>query len=194
VAVSRIDTKHLALISVFSAIWIVSQIYLGPLIGQITRQHGVINRVVGWLLMVVLAELTGRFGRVSLMSAIAAFATRIVRRSASLYALTVGLGYALGGLVFDILYFLLYPQKFEGRRRKIYISVSSILSGIIAAVPYLVFKFYVLGLHGFLALSPVYAYYLIKGTSLSFFGSLIGLSFTPKIEMWKAKAGGTAEK
>ena len=188
-AVSKINTKNLALISIFSAIWIVSQIYLGPLIGQITRQHGVINRVVGWLLMVVLAELTGRFGRVSLMSAIAALATRIVRRSASLYALTVGLGYALGGLVFDILYFLPFANNFEGRRRKIYILVCSVLSGIIAIVPYLVFKFYMLGLHGFLALSPVYAYYLIKGISLSFFGSLIGLSLTPKIEVWKANVG-----
>jgi len=42
--------------------------------------------------MLVLAGLTGRFGRATAMPFIAAFATRIVRRSASLYALTVGLG------------------------------------------------------------------------------------------------------
>lgn len=75
----KFNAKDLAFISVFSAVWIVSQIFLGPWIGQITRQHGVINRLVGWLLMVVLAELTGRFGRVSLMSATAALATRIIR-------------------------------------------------------------------------------------------------------------------
>jgi len=137
--------------------------------------------------MVVLAELTGKFGRVSLMSAIAALATRIVRRSASLYALTVGLGYALGGFAFDILYFLPFTGNLEGGSRKIYILACAVLSGIVAAVPYLLFKFYMLGLHGFLALSPVYVYYLIKGTLLSFFGSLLGLSFTPKIKVWKDK-------
>jgi len=137
--------------------------------------------------MIVLAELTNRFGRVSLMSPIAALATRIVRRSASLYALTVGLGYALGGLAFDILYFLPFASNLEGRSRKIYILACSVLSGIIAAVPYLTFKFYMLGLPGFLALSPVYAYYLLKGTLLSFFGSLIGLSLTPKVKVWKVQ-------
>jgi len=85
--------------------------------------------------MVVLAELTKSFGRVSLMSAIAALATRIVRSSASLYALTVGLGYALGGFAFDVLYFLPFANNLEGRSRKIYILVCSVLSGIIATVP-----------------------------------------------------------
>ena len=183
----KLSAKDSALISVFSAVWIVSQIYLGPWIGQITRQHGVINRLVGWLLMVVLAELTGRFGRISFMSTIAALATRIVRRSTSLYALTVGLGYALGGLVFDVLYFLPFSSSLKGRSRKIYILVCSVLSGIVASVPYLIFKFYMLGPYGFLALSPIYMYSLLKGTLLSFFGSLIGISFIPKIEVWKDK-------
>jgi len=185
----KFNTKDLAFISVFSAVWIVSQIYLGPWIGQITRQHGVINRLVGWLLMVVLAELTGRFGRISFMSTIAALATRIVRRSTSLYALTVGLGYALGGLVFDVLYFLPFSSNLKGRSRKIYILICSVLSGMVASVPYLIFKFYMLGPYGFLALSPMYMYSLIKGTLLSFFGSFISLSFLPKIEMWKDRAG-----
>ena len=138
--------------------------------------------------MVVLAELTGRFSRVSIMSAIAALATRIVRRSMSLYALTVGLGYALGGFAFDILYFLPFTSNLKGRSRKIYILVCSVLSGVAASVPYLIFKFYMLGPYGFLALSPMYVYSLIKGTLLSFFGSLIGLSFIPKIEVWKDKS------
>jgi len=184
----RFNTKDLAFISVFSAVWIVSQIYLGPWIGQISRQHGVINRLVGWLLMAVLAELTGKLGRVSLMSATAAFATRIVRRSASLYALTVGLGYALGGLTFDVLYFLPFFRNLEGRSRKIYILICAVLSGLIASVPYLAFKFSMLGLEGFLALSPTYAYSTIKGAILSFFGSLISFSLTPKIKVWRAKA------
>ena len=51
------DTKELALISVFSSLWIVSQIYLGPIIGQITHVHGVIQRMFGWLLMIILARL-----------------------------------------------------------------------------------------------------------------------------------------
>jgi hypothetical protein len=182
---SGFSTKNLALISIFSAVWIVSQIYLGPVIGQITRQHGVINRLVGWLLMLVLAELTGRFGNVTMMSAIAASATRIIRRSASLYALTVALGYALGGLVFDLLYFLPITERIKGRNRKLFILASSVLSGVIASVPYLLFRLYTLGLYGFLALSTWYVYSVAKGTVLSFFGTLIGLSFAPKLELWK---------
>jgi len=52
---------------------------------------------MGWFLMLVLAELTNRFGRVSLMATIGAFATRMLRYTAVLYVWTVGLGYALGG-------------------------------------------------------------------------------------------------
>lgn len=183
----KFTTKELTLISVFSSVWIVSQIYLGPWIGQITQQHSIINRIVGWLLMLVLAELTGRFGRVTAMSFIAAFATRIVRRSASLYALTVGLGYALAGFIFDMLFFLPYTESLGGKTRKAYLLAASIISGIIALVPYLIFKFSMLSPYGFLALLPKYAYSLGKGTLLSFLGTFIGLSLMPKIEIWKAK-------
>ena len=183
----NLSTKEIALISVFSSVWMVSQIYLGPVIGQITQVHGVINRLVGWLLMLVLAELTGRFGRVSIMAAVAALATRIVRRSASLYALTVGLGYALAGLTFDVLFFLPATNNLDGRGRKAYLLSGSVVSGVIALAPYLIFKFSVLGLYGFLALSPNYAYSLAKGTLLSFLGTLVGLSFLPRVETWKPK-------
>jgi hypothetical protein len=182
---SRLTTKNLALISIFSAVWIVSQIYMGPIIGKITRQHGVINRLIGWLLMLVLAELTGRFGNVTVMSAVAASATRIIRQSPSPYALSVGLGYALGGLVFDLLYFLPITERMKGRSRKIFILGSSVLSGVIASVPYLLFKLCMLGLYGFLALSTWYAYSVAKGTALSLFGTLIGLSFASKLKPWK---------
>ncbi|MFQ5758721.1 MAG: hypothetical protein ACE5IF_03505, partial [Candidatus Bathyarchaeia archaeon] len=156
-------------------------------IGQITHVHGVINRLVGWLLMLVLAELTSKFGRVSIMSTVAALATRIVRRSASLYALTVGLGYALAGLTFDILFFLPLAKNLEGRARKVYVLGCSIVSGIVALIPYLIFKFSVLGLYGFLALSPIYAYSLVKGTLLGFLGTFIGLYLLPRVETWKPR-------
>jgi len=170
----RFTTKELTLIPVFSSVWIVSQIYLGPWIGQITQQHGIINRIVGWLLMLVLAGLTGRFGRATAMSFIAAFATRIVRRSASLYALTVGLGYALAGFIFDMLFFLPYTESLGGKTRKACLLAASIISGIIALASYLIFKFSMLGPYGFLALLPKYAYSLDKGTLLSFLGTFIG--------------------
>ncbi len=179
------STNEIALVSVFSAVWIVSQIYLGPVIGQITHVHGVINRLVGWLLMLILAELTQKFGRVSIMAAIAALVTRIIRRSASLYALTIGMGYALAGLTFDILFFLLLTKNLEGRFRNASLLGCSIVSGLLALVPYLIFKFSVLGLYGFVALSPVYAYSLAKGTLLSFLGTFIGLPFLPRVETWK---------
>jgi len=137
--------------------------------------------------MLVLAELTGKFGRVSIMSTTAAFATRIVRRSASLYALTIGLGYALAGFTFDIFFFLSFANNLGKRTRRFYILATSIISGIVALVPYLIFKFSMLGLYGFLALSPIYAYSLVKGASLSFLGTLIGLFLMPKVEMWKTK-------
>lgn len=183
----RFNTKELALISIFSSSWIVSQIYIGPWIGQITQQHGAVNRLVGWLLMLVLAELTGKFGRVSIMATVAASATRIVRRSASLYALTVGLGYALAGFTFDSLLFLPLTYNLQGKARKVYLLGVSVVSGMIALIPYLVFKFSMLGLYGFLALSPKFAYSLAKGTLLSFLGTLIGLSLLPKVEIWKHK-------
>jgi hypothetical protein len=137
--------------------------------------------------MLILAELTGKFGRVSIMAAVAALATRIVRRSASLYALTVGLGYALAGLAFDILFFLPLTNNLEGRAWKAYLLGCSIVSGIVALIPYLVFKFSVLGLYGFLALSPRYAYSLAKGTLLSFLGTLTGLSVLPQIKAWSTR-------
>ncbi len=73
------ETKELALISVFSSFWIVSEIYFGPMISQLTHIHGVIQRLIGWFLMLILAELTGRFGRVTAMVIAASIATRIIR-------------------------------------------------------------------------------------------------------------------
>lgn len=183
----NLETKEIALISTFSSIWILAQIYLGPIIGAITQIHGIINRLVGWMLMLLLAELTDKFGRVSVMASVAALATRIIRRSASLYALTVGLGYALAGLTFDALFFLPLIKNLKGKSRKMYILGVSIVSGVVALVPYLVFKYSVLGLYGFLTSSPIYIYSLVKGTILSFIGVLIGLPLLPRIKTWKPR-------
>lgn len=115
---SGLGTRELALISVFSSLWILAQIYLGQVIGAMTQIHGLVNRLVGWMLMFLLAELTARFGRVSIMASVAALATRIIRRSTSLYALSVGLGYALAGLTFDSLYHLFRVKKSGNKNSK----------------------------------------------------------------------------
>jgi len=176
-------TKEIALISIFSSLWIVSQIYLGPVISQITHVHGVIQRLMGWLLMLTLAQLSEGFGRVSAMSAIAAWATRIVRRSASLYTITVGIGYTLGGVAFDLLFFLPIINKFKGKTRKAYLLFASILSGVIAIIPYLLYKLYFLGFYGFIAWIPVYIPSAATSLILSFLGTLIGLYITPQIKV-----------
>lgn len=185
--VFNFTTKEVALISLFSAVWAVSQIYMGTLIGQITHVHGVINRLVGWLLMLLMVELTGKFGRTTIMATIAALVTRIVRQSGSLYAISVGLGYALAGLVFDTMVFMKPIKTIEGRKRKIYLLSVALISGVVALIPYLIFKFSMLGLYGFLIFIPRYAYSLAKGVILSVLGTLIGLSAIPKIEEWRRK-------
>ncbi len=182
-----LTTKEIALISLFSAIWVVSQMSLGALIGQITHVHGVINRVVGWLLMFLMVELTDRFGRVTLMATIAALVTRALRHSGTLYALSLGLGYALAGLIFDALIFMKPMRGFRGERRNAYLLLISLVSGVVALLPYIALKFYTLGLYGFLIFIPKLAYSLAKGTILSLLGTIIGLSVIPKISEWKRR-------
>jgi hypothetical protein len=49
----KMDSRDIALISVFAAVWMVAQITLGPIIGRfsvgLVSLHGVVNRVVGWM-------------------------------------------------------------------------------------------------------------------------------------------------
>jgi len=182
-ALRRVTTKELALISVLSSLWIVSEIYLGPFISQITHVHGVIQRVVGWFLMLVLARLTQKFGRVTTMAAISSLTTRIIRPG-RLYALFVGFGYALGGLTFDLLYFFPMAKNLKGRADRIYLLATSLLSGSIALVPYLLFQLSILGFHGFIFWIPLYAYDMAKSVSLSVLGALVGISVLPQIEVW----------
>jgi len=133
------DTKELALISIFSSLWIVSRIYLGPLISQVTHIHGVIQRVMDWFLMLILADLTGQFGRVTAMAAITSLLTRMIRPG-RIYAIFVGFGYALGGFIFDLLYFLPIVRRLKGKTRVAYILVTAAFSGLIALVSYMLFK------------------------------------------------------
>jgi len=182
------NTKELALISVLSSLWIVSQIYLGPIISQITHVHGVIQRVFGWFLMLTLARLTGRFGRVTTMAAIASSATRIIRPG-RIYALFVGFGYALGGLTFDLLYFLPFAKNIKGGVERIYLLAISSLSGAVALIPYLLFQLSVLGFYGFVVWLPLYAYEMVKSVALSILGTLIGISVLPQVDVWALKVG-----
>ena len=173
-----LTTKEIAVISVFASLWIASQIVLGPIIHSVTRVSGVINRVFGWSLMLILARLSRKVGRVSLMSSIAALATRIIRRAA--YGMVMFLGYSLGGIVFDLLYF--FSADISGRKEEKRVMVISMLSGAVVLVPYMVFKFWILGPRVFVGFLPYYAYSTLKGTVLSFAGSLLGLFILPRIE------------
>lgn len=172
------STKELALVSVFSSLWIVSQLYLAPIIHHTIQVHGVVQRVVGWFLMLILAELTGKFGRVTIMSVTSSIATRIIRMG-SVYSLFVGAGYALGGFIFDLLFSIL---KRIGKLSSRYILFISLLSGAAALLPYLLFKLSVLGFYGFTLWIPYYIYVAAKGILLTVAGTTLGLSILPKIK------------
>ena len=182
----RFNTKELALISVLTSLWIVSQLYLGPVISQTTQQHGVIQRVMGWFLMLTLARLTGKFGRVTAMATITSLATRAIR-TGPVYSLFVGFGYALGGLTFDLLYFFPIAKNLKGRAEKTYLLGISVFSGTVALIPYILFTFSVLGFYGFLVWIPLYTYNSIKSVALNVLGTLIGISVLPQIEVWASK-------
>lgn len=180
----NLNTKEIALVSVFSAVWVTAQIYLGPTIGQVTNVHGVAQRLVGWLLMLILAELTGKFGRVSIMAAVAALATRVIRRSASLYIWMVGLGYALGGLSFDLLFFISGANNPERKNRKISLLTISLISGVVALVPYVLFKLFTLLLPAFVVWIPTYFPKAVILVVLNVLGTLTGFSIFPQIKPW----------
>jgi hypothetical protein len=165
--------------------WIVMQIYLGPMIGQLTQIHGIIQRMFGWFLMLILAKLTGRFGRVTTMTIIASLATRIIRPG-PIYSLFVGLGYAMGGFTFDLLYTFSFDYL-ENRSLKIYLLGISIFSGIIAFIPYLLLKFSSLGFYGFTIWIPFYSISMLRSLILNVLGTSIGISILPQIEVWSSK-------
>ena len=181
------DTRSVALVSVFSATWVASQFYLGTLIGGTTSIHGVAQRFVGWLLMIVLAELAGRFGRVSAMATVAALATRMIRLQASLYVWTVGLGYILGGLTFDLMFFLPAAKSLTGNKKRAYILTASLLSGALALTPYISFKMLTLLPQAVGVWLATYIPNAVLEVALSVAGTLTGLSFAPLIKPWSSK-------
>jgi len=190
----KMATREIVLIAMFSSIWIASEISLGPVIGRFSvgpfSLHGAVNRVMGWLLMLVLAELTGRFGRASLMAFISALGTRLIRVSL-LEGTIVGAGYALGGLAFDSLFFLPPSRRLKGRTRKTYILSASLISAVVASAPYLLWKLWVLGVYGFIAMAPIYASSTLKGIVLSVFGTSLGLSIAPTLrDVWLGTSRG----
>ncbi len=179
-----LNTREIALISIFSSIWITAQITLGPMVGRISlgpiSLHGVINRLIGWMLMLILAEFSTKFGKVTIMSSIAALGTRIIRLSA-ITGLIIGAGYAIGGLIFDLLYFMSTAMGLKPRSRSVYLLISSTISGTIAIIPYLLFKLTALGPTAFIAFTPLYLISTIKGTVFSIAGTSLALSILPRI-------------
>ncbi|UCH03078.1 MAG: hypothetical protein JSV20_04700 [Candidatus Bathyarchaeota archaeon] len=178
------NTRELALIAVFSALWISAQITLGPVIGQITNVHGVIQRFLGWFLMLIMAELTEKFGRVTLLSIIASLVTRIVRRTASLYPWVLASGYVLGGFIFDLLFFfpVLPLRNLKNEFNTRFLLIASLVSGLCVLVPYLAFQFYFLGFHVFILKTPVYVYAIVKGVSLNLLGTIVSMSIMPRLK------------
>lgn len=168
----------------FAALWVTAQVALGPLLGHLTPIHGIMQRLVGWLLMVLLAGIVQHFGRVSLMATIAALATRIIRQSGALYIWVVGLGYAFGGFTFDVLFFLPHTQQLTGRRRHGYLLLISGLSGAFAVVPYLLFKLATMTSTAFLVWLPLYLPTAITNVALNVLGTAMGLSLLPLVTPW----------
>lgn len=177
------NSREIALISLFSAIWVASQITLGQAIGQITGLHGLTQRFLGWFLMLLLAEITERFGRVSLMATITASATRIVRYSAALHLWVVGLGYAIGGLTFDILFFIPSMRGLKGSYRAGYLIVASIASGVVTTLPYILFQLFSLGSVAFMVWLPVYLPKELLNLGLNVLGTLTAIVIVPKIKI-----------
>ena len=168
----------------FAALWVAAQLALGPLLGQLTPIHGIMQRVCGWLLMVLLAEILNTFGRVSMMAAIASLATRVIRQSGALYIWVIGFGYALGGLAFDLLFFLPYARTLTGRRRHIYLLLASGISGTLAIVPYLLFKLGTMTPTAFLVWVPLYLPTAVSNVALNILGTALGLSLLPLFTPW----------
>jgi hypothetical protein len=138
---------------------------------------------MGGLLMPILAELTNRFGRVSLMATIAALTTRIIRRSAALYVWVVGLGYALGGVTFDTLFSMIVKRVQKVRFRSFYLIIISLLSGILTTVPYILYKLTSLGLLTFSLWFPLYLPRAVIDIALNVLGTTIAVLIIPKIKI-----------
>jgi len=177
--------KEIALIAIFASIWIASQNSLGPVVGRFRLGpltfHGVVNHVVGWFLMLILAEVCRKFGRVSIMASIAAIGTRLVRISLA-EALTAGAGYALAGILFDVLFFMPVTNNLRGKKRETYLIIISSITALIALIPYLLSELLVLSIPAFIAKTPLYAWFAIKNVIFSNIGTTLGLLILPQVK------------
>jgi uncharacterized membrane protein YciS (DUF1049 family) len=133
------------------------------------------------MLMLILANVSGVFGRVTILALVASLGTRLIRLS-PLTGIIVGVGYALGGLIFDMIFFGLSMRKGKGRSGTFILLAASIISGTFAMAPYVIFKFLILNKEAFIALTPIYAISTLKGTIFSVVGTIIGLSIIPRIK------------
>ena len=85
-------------------------------------------------------------------------------------------------LKYPTFFFLPVMSTLEGKKRKIYLVLISIISGAIASTPYIIYRFLVLGSAGFIALSLVYIQSTVKGILFSLLGTLFALSFSSRIK------------
>lgn len=146
---------------------VIGRIVIGPL-----SFHGVINRVFGWFLMTIFTWLVGRFGRIALLASVAALGTRMFRVP-SMESISVGVGYAIGGLVFDIVYYPVYARG--SKTEPLYGLLVAVVSAVATSIPYLLWKLTALGSEVFFLMSPVYAFDVLKGVVLSSLGTALGL-------------------
>jgi len=116
-----VNTKEIALVSVFSAVWVATQIQLGPIISQ------------------------------------------------------------------DLLFFILGVTNFDGKTRKAYLLTISRISGVLANVPYVLFKLFTLLLPAFIIWIPTYVSFAVKDVVLNVPGTFIGLSILPLIRHWRTR-------
>jgi len=112
------------------------------------------------------------------MSAISAIGTRFGKIDV-VEGLFVGLGYFIGGLVFDVLYFLSRIGFYKG---KVALLLVALISGTSAMLPYLAFKLMVLGPQVFTALAPVYFYSTLKGVLFSLLGVFAAVPLFPRLK------------
>lgn len=176
--------RELTLIIMFSALWIALELSLGQIIGRISigpiSFHGVINRIVGWILMTVLAEQVSSFGRITLMAMIASITTRIQRIN-TLEGLIVASGYILAGFIFDIL------VNIKRSKGSYYYNTIGIVTGFIAITPYLISRICILGFIGFVLSFPIYVYSTIKGLFFSIIGVNMGITLNRILVKYRFK-------
>jgi hypothetical protein len=115
---------------------------------------------------------TGGFGTITLMTGAAALGTRMFRPP-SLESIVVGIGYVLGGFVFDILCSVVLRRG--SSTSMLYGMGVAVASAVTASTPYLIWNLTTVGTEAFVLLLPVYALAVVKEVVLSSFGTMLGL-------------------